>query len=148
MKNCNHSIYWLAIVALGFTTSLAYSGESSPTEADGKKALEAQVVVRGCIKVNNFKKINATAGEVMGVKFYEMEYEASYSVLSQPCYGKYDIKRKSFDEVPSNKPNAVKQFSKEAQNLLPPAQDFPVTKRKLTFIKKENGWEAKQGMHF
>jgi hypothetical protein len=148
MKNRNHFIHWLVAAATGFAASVAYSSENVPTEADGKKAIEGQVVLRGCIKVNNFKKINATAGELMGVKFYEMEYEASYLVSSQPCYGKYDVKRKSFEEIPSNKPNAIKQFSKEAQNLLAPAQDFPVNKRKLTFIKKESGWEAKQAMLF
>ncbi len=82
--------------------------------------------------------------DTMGIKMYEMEYEATYSVAKLPCYGKFSSNGNSFDigDSPSDKPNQIKVFSKEAQNELPLGKTFSPSKKKLTFVKKENGWEG------
>jgi hypothetical protein len=82
--------------------------------------------------------------DVMGVKMYEMEYEATYSVTSEPCYGKYDAGRKSFSGGPTKQDLSFGR-NKDTPRL-PKGQIFASGKNKLTFVKKENGWEGKTGM--
>lgn len=126
---------------------VAYSSEDKPSASDARKVIELAAEKTGCLKVKNFEKTNATEGAISGVRFYEVEYKASYEVIGT-CYGKYDSKSSTFDEPPSNKPNKIREFSKEPQSLLAVGDKYE-TKGRLAFVKKKNGWEGKKsGFHF
>jgi hypothetical protein len=129
-----------SLMVIIFALSACGQSNPLPSESDGKKVVE-EYLKTSCMKLDLFKKVNATQMDVMGIKMYEMEYEASYSVASEPCYGKYDADRKSFSGGPTKQDLSFGRFKDTPQ--LPKGQTFASGKNKLTFVKKENGWEGK-----
>ena len=124
------------VVAVTAITACGSAGNSNPSEADGKKVIEESLKA-SCMKLDSFKKINAVERDEMGTKIYLMDYEASYSVATQPCYGKYNEQSKTFNDGPT------KTLSKYVPTPpLPVGQSFAITKRQLYFVKKEKGWEG------
>lgn len=128
------------VFALAALTACGSAGTANPSEADGKKVIE-ESLKSSCLKLDSFKKVNATAMEVMGTKVYEMEYEAVYSVAKQPCHGKYNAQTQSFSDGPTTHEFSIKQLNIPA---LPTGQSFTIARRKISFVKKENGWEGKR----
>jgi hypothetical protein len=129
---CNLSL----IVVVTALTAFGSAANANPSEADGKKVIE-ESLKSSCVKLDSFKKINAIERDEMGTKAYLMDYEASYSVAAEPCYGKYDEQSKTFNDPPS------KRLSKYVPTPpLPVGKSFVVTKRQLYFVKKEKGWDG------
>ena len=132
--------HFCAVFVAVLTTACGLAAGSNPSDAEGKKVIE-ESLKSSCVKLDSFKKVNATEMEVMGVKVYEMEYEASYSVAKEPCHGKYNSVTQSFSDGPTTHQFAIKQLNIPP---LPAGQSFVIAKRKITFAKKENGWEGKK----
>ena len=57
---------------------------STPTEADGKKVLENQIIAKNqvnTVRVLNFRKLNGKISEFGGSKNYSLEYEVEFEYL-------------------------------------------------------------------
>ncbi|MDI6729420.1 MAG: hypothetical protein QMD44_10915 [Thermodesulfovibrionales bacterium] len=96
---------------------------SKPSEADARKAYEdknAKLFKEGVIRINSFKKVNAIEGELFGVKFYKIEYDAEVEFLKD-----YIIGDAVFGGVRVEKGRITKLKGKY-----------------ITFIKTEKGWKA------
>ena len=68
-------------LALLITTIVlsACTGSSTPSESDGRVVFEnkwKQELESDTVKLLRFEKVNAQSGEVMGIKFHKLEYEA------------------------------------------------------------------------
>lgn len=54
-------------------------GSSTPSESEARAIFEKQYendIKNGIVKITKFKKVNGQSGEMMGVKFYSLKYEA------------------------------------------------------------------------
>lgn len=135
VKNVGHRILLkgAGYVAQAFTYLLIYialfallSGctGGTPSEADarqefGKESKWSYEIKNGVVKVLSFKKVNGQAMEFMGVKFYEMDYEAQLEFLK-------------------NTPQGVSGGPKKAGDRI-------TVKGKIEFEKTEKGWRGKSG---
>lgn len=76
----SHRIFCLALLC----AFLACNTPSFPTETDGKKVIENQIVAKGqtnTVRVNSFRKLNGRISEFNGAKTYSLEYEAEFEYL-------------------------------------------------------------------
>jgi hypothetical protein len=60
-----------------------------PSSSDGRQQLENRIQNQsnGLIKLTSFEKTNGVAQELMGMKFYEMEYSAEIEFLDDCMWG-------------------------------------------------------------
>lgn len=66
----------LVIFAMAF---LANCGGATPTVSQARSAFEEQhkaELQKGIMKINSFSKVDGQSGEFMGIKLYELKYEA------------------------------------------------------------------------
>ena len=72
-------IPYLVFMAILTLLLASCAGDSIPSESDAREFYENQwksELENGTIKIIRFDKINGKYDEVMGIKFYELEYEA------------------------------------------------------------------------
>lgn len=74
-------------IFLGVITLLLFSCSTSPSETEAKKAIASQY--RNLVKVVSFVETNAQQGELAGIKFYKMEYEAQIEYLENVVLNKF-----------------------------------------------------------
>lgn len=155
----NNLIVWffiLPITIIGLSSIIAY-GESTPSVAEGKAALIAQIAIQKynvktrvgkgvndvewsteswskCLKVVSFDKTNAIAGEGM----YQMEYSAQVEIICSPCSGRYDSKAKQIYLHGNTKPENDMSGTPDS---FPLGSKFEVT-GEIMFQKTENGWRV------
>jgi hypothetical protein len=121
-------------------------GDDIPNVALGQKALEAKYEKLDCLKVVDFDKTNGQKSEFGGVLGYEMWFLATIE-LKSGCYGFYDDKRKHFDYSSPQKERS-KYFEQGVENMtaigyrLVQEGEKVAIAGKLSFSKKENGWEG------
>lgn len=65
-------------LALAVAAVLVVGCSGKPNASTGRRVVEQQIAdnSNGLLKLISFKKVNGTEAEPMGVKIYEMEYEA------------------------------------------------------------------------
>lgn len=125
---------------------------SQPSAGDGKRAVldRIQNESEGRIKLVSFKKTNGQLGELMGVQFYSLEYQAEIE-FTEDC--KWVTKmfglEKGFRTVkPVAEPRgggfSWNKFMDETQNPgnLVKQGHRETLSGKITFEKTEQGWRA------
>lgn len=86
------NVPWIRRTLLAMTTAnivLLSACASPPTEADGRRMIDQliQNSANGLITLVRFAKTNGNQGEVLGVKTYEMDYEADIEFLNDAWWG-------------------------------------------------------------
>jgi len=131
MGSDNH-LQHIAAVAMAllwvFVSSACGSGH--PSEADGRRVLEARSKSEGDLyKINSFRKTNGQAAEVMGVKMYGFEYEAEVECLKQSW---------SAQITPFPPPDAMFGDAVHCSTV----GEVKKLKGTIRFEQTENGWRA------
>lgn len=103
---------------------LCACSSSSPSESDGRQALEGRS--GGLYKITSFRKTNGQASETSGVKGYRLEYEADAECLKVNWNSPYPPLTDSFAGGPQC--TSVGQVHK--------------MKGTISFQQTENGWRA------
>lgn len=137
----------LIIIALCVTMS---GCSLSPSAGDGKRAIEDRISKdsAGRIKLNDFRKTDAQQGEVMGIKFYGLEFEAEIEFLEN-CKWVTGLmgQQITFRTVkPNSSASPTVQLMEAAEN--PGMQVSKGDRMHLVgvvrFVKKESGWAVEQ----
>jgi hypothetical protein len=106
-----------------------------PSESDARDVFASQYqekIDQGLVQVDSFSKVNAQQGEMFGVKFYKVEYQATISWpkgLNTQCLGN-DRTFKGWDCWMAKTRNVG-----QAENLT----------GEIGFEKTENGWKGENG---
>jgi hypothetical protein len=122
MRTVRKSLWALSILAC---FGLAGCG-GSVSENSARTAYEkwTEALSEGKAKLISFRKINARKGEVLGVKFYDVEYESELEFLED------------FPPQPPKEPPA--KFSEMPKIVLPRIVHGPTGKKGE--VKKQRGW--------
>ena len=116
------------VVGFSFAALLSFllcaCSSSSPSESDGRQALEGRS--GGLYRITSFHKTNGQASETSGVKGYRLEYEADAECLKVNWNSPYPPLTDAFAGGPQC--TAVGQVHK--------------MKGAISFQQTENGWRA------
>jgi hypothetical protein len=128
-KNAGSCVFLLlALIVVGCSGGV-------PSESDARDVFASKYqknIDQGLVKIESFSKVNAQQGEMFGVKFYTVEYQASISWpkgLNTQCLGNNDnFKGWSCWMVDTRNVGQVETSTGE-----------------LRFEKTEKGWKGKNG---
>ncbi len=140
----NHKPYQhrFGFVFLFVAVFLSSSCGNSPHPSQGQKHIGELIAKnsRGFIKLVDFRKTNGTASELMGVKLYEMEFEADIEFTNDCTW------RTNFAAQVAQSPSEG-YWAQYAQSLMRMAGQRNAQKGeratvtgKMQFEKKERGW--------
>jgi|GEM_PF-2404762 len=138
-KSYRHRFGFVFLFVAAFLSS---SCGNSPRPSQGQKHIEELIAKnsRGFIKLVDFRKTNGTVAELMGVKLYEMEFEADIE-FANDCTWRTNF---AAQEVQSSADGYWAQY---AQSLMQMAGQRNAQKGeratitgKMQFEKKERGW--------
>lgn len=121
-------------VMLTITSVLLSACSGTPSESDGRAFFEnhwKEAIQNGTVKVSSFKKVNGQSGEMMGIKFYRLAYEAKIEYpkgLNTRC-------------LESNPPLECIVGVVKVRSI----GQKEVIKEEITFEKTEKGWKAEGG---
>lgn len=108
----------------------------APSESDARKVYEnknSEKIRNGALELKNFRKVNAQMRNLMGIKVYEMEYEAEVRYpkgLNTECL---------------NPSGWAEYFCDLDGGPAYPAGQITKQKGKLVFEETERGWKGQDG---
>jgi hypothetical protein len=122
----------------------------TPSEPSVRAGFERELQEHGngLIRLVRFTKTNGQAGEMMGVKFYQMEYEAEIEALGPCIWGQKTV---GFSDrlVVWARPRAEDERASWAEAFegakIGKKGERAVIKRRLRFEKTERGWRGQDG---
>ena len=131
--------FFQSIGIILLSISLIVGCSSKPSETEARQPIEQKIQKnsKGLIKLISFKKTNAIASEINGVKLYEMEWIANIE-LTCDCYWLPEQFQAYTDtDVPLLSMVVFKKGQK--------GERFNVAGKTL-FEKTENGWRISNGL--
>lgn len=151
-----NSIKWnkatSAMMLIAALCALFTGCSSSPSSGDGERAIQNRISEQsqGRIKLNKFNKSDAVQGEVMGVKFYSLEFDAEIE-FTEDCkwvVGMFGQQLSFQTSKPVAKPGSGFSWNSFLDDtvsnpgtLVKKGQQVKLTGA-IRFVKKEKGWSV------
>jgi TPR repeat protein len=140
-----------ALLLLSSVCAILAGCSSSPSSGDGERAIQDRIKDQseGRIKLARFEKTNGAQGELMGLKFYALEFEAE-TEFTEDCKWLNGVSgqplsfRTSIPIVQPQSGFSWKAFADDTQNpgTLVKKGQRAMLAGTVRFVKKERGWSV------